>query len=514
MMKISEKMNILVFMTDAMRADHLECAGNPNIKTPNLNALASEGVRFSNCICSSPMCMPVRATFYTGKYPSVHGVRCNGINLNPIHQTFVQTLHQNGYHTASFGKIHTNWYAAGYSRKYYSVENGIYWLKGSKNKRIKIPENYYGFEEIELAIGPLGLYIEILGHYVDWLEEKAPDLLKSLQKRKSRLFENVCYESPVPAELHHNTYITERTLAFLERYSKGDYGEKPFFAQCSYPDPHHPCCPPSPYYEMYNPEDMIIPPSFEGTLKDHPVLGPALKNPIFSRVVLHKTNKKELRNFLAYTYGTITMIDHCIGQVLAALNSFGLSENTIVMFMSDHGDLGGDKHLLFKGPAHYRGLLNVPLIWKVPGITPRGGISDSLASTVDLPITILNLLNIKEKDFPEEMQGQDLTPILKDPKVVVRDHVIVEEDEELPKMLRDMDTEVRVRTMITETYRITIYQGYNEYGEIFDLKNDPYELNNLWFDDNSKELKSDLLNKFVHEILNLQSRYPKKEALT
>jgi len=90
----------------------------------------------------------------------------------------------------------------------------------------------------------------------------------------------------------------------------------------------------------------------------------------------------------------------------------------------------------------------------------------------------------------------------------------VEEDEELPKMLRDIDTEVRVRTMITETHRITIYQGYKEFGEIFDLKKDPYERNNLWFDSDSKELKLNLLNKLIHEVLNLQSRYPKKEALT
>ena len=85
-------MNVLFIITDQQRADHLSCAGNPDLKTPNLDRFASESVRFTNAYCTNPMCMPNRSTIFTGKYPSIHGVRCNGINLNPEIPTFPESL--------------------------------------------------------------------------------------------------------------------------------------------------------------------------------------------------------------------------------------------------------------------------------------------------------------------------------------------------------------------------------------------------------------------------------------
>jgi len=455
--------------------------------------------------------MPNRATFFTGQYPSVHGLRCNGINLNTEIPTLTQTLHNAGYHTASIGKIHLNYSAKGYSRKSKTNEGLLDWLYKPRRKRPQIPMPYYGLDEIEMTIGhgdALG------GHYMDWIEEKAPGKLDSLKQRSTKLFEQMAYDTPLPEELYPSSYVTERTIAFLERVSKGDYGDKPFFMHCSYPDPHHPVCPPSPYREMYKPEDINLPPAYNETLEDHEFLGPALKDPVFSRLVLHKADEEEIRKFLAYTYGALTMVDSGVGQILAALKKLGLERKTMVIFTSDHGDLGGDYKLLLKGPAHYKGILNIPLIWKVPGFTEKGAVTDSLASTIDFPTTILKLLDIKEKLYTHEMQGYDLTPILKDTATEVRDHVIVEEDEELPGMQRGIDTNIRLRTMITKTHRLTIRQGYQDYGELINLKQDPTEVNNLWEDKNSRELRLELMNKLIHELLNLQSRFPKKEALT
>ncbi len=511
MIKISEKLNVLFFITDQMRADHLGCAGNPMIKTPNLDALAKDGVRFSRFYCSNPVCMPNRATFFTGLYPSLHGVRCNGINLDPEIPTITQTLHNAGYHTASMGKIHLNWLAQGYSRKFKSYEAWFDWLYKPREKVLQIPIPYYGLDEVEITIGhgdTMG------GHYIDWLEKKAPGMFDSLKQRNIRFLEELYYDTPLPADLYQTNYVTERTIAFLERFSQGDYKEKPFFLHCSYPDPHHPVCPPLPYRDMYKPEEINLSPAFVESLEDHEMLGAALQNPVIARMVLRVSTEEEIRKFLAYTYGSISCIDHGIGQILASLKSLGLEKNTLIIFTSDHGDLGGDYKLLLKGPAHYRGLLTVPSLWKVPGITKKGTVTDSLASTIDIPTTILSLLNIDKELYPPEMQGVDLTPILKDPKTKVQDHVIIEEDEELPKMKKAIDTNVRLRTMITETHRITIRQGYEQWGEIINLKNDLVEMNNLWFDDNSKELRFKLLNKFTHELLNIQSRLPKKQALT
>ncbi len=455
--------------------------------------------------------MPNRATLFTGMYPSLHGLRCNGINLNPNIPTFTQTLHDAGYHTASMGKIHLNWSAPSYSRKYKSVECSTDWLFKPKNKRPKIPIPYYGLDEVEIVIAHGDA---VSGHYLDWIEKKAPEILESLKERSTRAFEQIYYDTPLSKDLYQTTYITERTIAFLERFSNGEYGNKPFFLHCSYPDPHHPVCPPSPYREMYELNDIDLPPAFNKSLEDHELLGPFLKDPILSTIVFRKSTENEIRKFLAYTYGAITMVDDGVGQILATLKSLGLEKNTVVMFTSDHGDLGGDYGLLLKGPAHYKGVVNVPMICKIPGMTKKGSVTNSLGSTIDLPITILSLLNIETKFWPPELQGVNLTPILQDPSLKVRDHVIIEEDEELPKMQSALDTNVRLRTMITESHRITLRQGYENFGEIIDLKNDPVEMNNLWHDTKSKELRFKLLNKLTQELMNLQSRLPRKEALT
>ncbi len=512
---MKEKMNVLYIITDQQRADHLSCAGNPDLKTPNLDALANDGIRFTNCFCSNPMCMPNRASFFTGKYPSLHGLRCNGINLNPEIPTITNTLHDAGYHTISIGKIHLNWYAMGYHRKHKSVECLPDWLYKKKENRPKIPIPYYGLDEVEITIGhgdALG------GHYMDWIEEKAPRMLNSLIDRSVKLFEQMYYDTPLSEDLYQTSYITERTIAFLERYSKGEYENKPFFMHCSYPDPHHPVCPPSPYKEMYNPEDLTLSSAFNESLEEHPFIGPYLKDPVFSRLVLHKSTEEEVRKFLSYTYGALTMIDHGVGKILEALKSLGLEKNTMVIFTSDHGDLGGDYKLLLKGPAHYKGLLNIPLIWKVPGLTKQNAITEALASTIDIPITILKLLNINPKKYPPEMQGYDLSPILKNPGERVRDHVIIEEDEELPRMQRDKDIKIRIRTLITEynnsLYRLTISQGDDDHGDLINLNDDPLEINNLWNNPESKNLRFDLLNKLIQEVLKIQSRFPEKQALT
>jgi len=506
---LSEKMNVLFIITDAQRADHLGCYGNPVLKTPNIDGLASEGVRFTNYYCANPFCMPNRATIFTGKYPSIHGVRCNGINLNPDIPVFTQSLQKAGYHTCSMGKIHLNWYGTPWSRRYYSHEQLIVSIYTPKEKRKPLPKPYYGFDEHEIVIGHGDA---VGGDYLDWIEERAPDYLDLIKNRATKLFDKILNDSPIPEDIYQTNYVTQRTTSFLERYSEGDYGDNPFFLHCSFPDPHHPVCPPGKYRDMYKPEDMPISPTLNefDKLLSHKVL----KNyvDIYRASRLRSTDEEELRKFQAYTYGILSLLDHGVGKILAALNSLGLEKNTMVIFTSDHGDLMGDHGMLLKGPAHYQGLIKIPLIWKVPGLT-KPGITNSIANTVDIPSTILKLLNIKEKIQPPGMQGYDLTPILKDPNAKVRDHCIIEEDEDAHKALRkEQYKDIRVRTMITEDYRITIYQGYGNTGDLFDLKNDPYEQHNLWYDEHYKGIRDKLMYKLMHEILNLQDRFPKKQA--
>ena len=501
-------MNVLFIITDQHRADHLGCAGNPILKTPNLDRLASESVRFTSAFCTNPMCMPNRSTILTGLYPNMHGVRSNGINLPLKIPTITDTLRNNGFHTISIGKLHFQYWARGFDKTSISAEAIGPWIKYRKKMKESLPIPYYGFDEVEMVVGHGDL---CAGHYFDWLEERGPQYIDPIKEKFRNFFSHPYYDTILPEELYPTTYMTERTIAFFERYVKGDYGEKPFFLHCSIPDPHHPVCPPGRYKDMYKPEDIELPANFHDfkNLVKHKFLGPLLKNPAFRGALLRESTEEEVRDFIALTYGSIAMIDHGVGKILASLEKLGLADNTMVIYTSDHGDLMGDHGMILKGPCPFNGILNVPLLWKVPGVT-EPGISDSLVSSIDIPKTILNLLNVRKRYHPPDMQGVDVTPVLKDPNENVRESCLIEEDEEIPLTRKGL--KVRLRHLITKEHKLTLYENLRGFGDLYDRKNDPDELNNLWYI--KKELRYELVEQLFHENLKAQSRYPKRIAPT
>ncbi len=510
-MILSDKMNVLFIMTDAQRQDHLGCYGNPILKTPNLDKLAAEGARFTNYFCTNPICMPNRATLVTGVYPNVHGVRSNGINLRKDIATIPKTLSKRGWHTAAIGKIHHQFWLAPFKQKSISAESLASWAspKGRKDPvRDKFPMPYYGYEDVEVINGNGSI---CSGHYTEWLEEKSPSVAEDVKKRclnYDYLFSLYC--DPIPEECYSTTYVKERTISFLEKHANSIHGDKPFYLHCSFPDPHYPIWPPVKYQEMYKPEDIELPASFDDikNIRDHEFLGYHLENPPFKKAFIRESTEEEVKKITALTYASIAYVDHCIGEILATLEKLGMADNTIVIFSSDHGDLMGDHGLLFKGPCPYNGVLQLPLIWKVPGLTKAGNISDSLVSSVDYAKTLLSLLNINERHHDIDLQGQDITPILKDPNVKVRDCCFIENDEEIGPL------ESRLRHLVTEDYKLTVYASKPNFGDIYDRKNDLHELNNLWHNPNFREKRFELLDKLLHESLDAQTKYPKRIAGT
>lgn len=148
---MSEKMNVIFFITDQQRADHLSCYGNQVLETPNIDKITDGGVRFTNYYCNTPICMPNRANFFTGSYPSVHKTRSNGINLNPKEKTIADSLREKGYHTVSIGKTHFNFFSHPFTRKVSSLDDIARWMAGDIPKPFPTP--YYGFDEVLLTVG-------------------------------------------------------------------------------------------------------------------------------------------------------------------------------------------------------------------------------------------------------------------------------------------------------------------------------------------------------------------------
>lgn len=505
-------MNVLFIITDQHRADHMGCSGNQILKTPNLDQFAREGVRFSNAFCTNPMCMPNRATLLTGLYPNVHGVRSNGMILSEDVPRITDTLVKRGWYTAAFGKLHHQFNVAPLRTSYHSTESFQDWVfpkEGSLFVRENFPIPYYGYQEVETVLGHGAC---LCGHYLDWLEERSPEHAENMRERWKTIdnFFTVFTEHELPVRLYSSAYVTERTIAFLERHAKGDYGEKPFYVHCSFPDPHQPVWPPGKYKDMYNPEDIELPKSFNNlaNLRNHPYLAPYIN--VMPGAMLRETTEEEAKKFIAYTYGIVSLFDDSIGQILAALEKLGYSDNTIVVYTSDHGDLMGEHGMLFKGPSTYMGVFHIPMIWRVPGLT-KPEVTDALVSSIDYPRTILNLLKIRRSQQPPNIQGYDMTSVLENPNDLEkqpRDCCLIENDEEVGPLY------VRLRHLITKDYKLTVYEGHKDNGDLFDRKNDPDELHNIWVDDNYKDIRFNMVNRLLHECLKVQTRYPKRLAGT
>ena len=464
--------NILFIMTDQHRPDHTGFGGNQVVQTPNLDLLAQKSMQFEKAHVANPICMPNRASIFTGRMPSLHGTRYNGIALDWRVETFPRVLKEAGYHTAHLGKCHlqnmnimssvarkqTDKMAPGDAFSFEHFPDG--WddyenLARHARERVEMPDDYYGFSEVDLVVAHSD---QCGGHYYQWLLDKGVDP-KAIQGEKAAQ----SYESPshmtrktsTPEELYPTQYITEVTSKFLSERAKDS---KPFFGVVSYPDPHHPFTPPGKYFDMYSPADYILPISFNDR---HPHSAPHYQRAIAEGakglrrgVNMFAPTEVELREMAAKEYGMISMIDDSIGAILKQLDELNLSENTIIVFTSDHGDMFGDHGVMLKGGMHYNGCTNVPLLIHVPG--KEAGVCSSLISSLDIGPTLLSLAG--QSSF-YGMQGIDASILVSDKTASVRDEILIEEDQ-LNDILR-VGVPLRMRTLITAESRLTRYQGYD-----------------------------------------------------
>lgn len=516
--------NFLLITTDQQRADHLGCYGNDRIRTPHIDALATHGRRFDRFYVASGVCMSNRASLMTGRLPSAHGTRCNGIPLSVDATTFVDLLRDAGYATGLVGKCHLqNMTDLPPEVPLAPVADGLRlpgakhadaiknrWTHGDYEQekgagRARAP--YYGFDHMDLCTMH-GDMVE--GDYRRWLAEQVGDV-DAVRGPKNAIPDEryaapQAYRTRVPEHLYPSAWVGDRAIDFLESVAQGD---RPFFLHCSFADPHHPFTPPGRYWDMYDPDDMVLPASFYLSPERHFAPVAALhreramgKTRLASTVGFHAT-EREAKQALALTYGMVTMIDDVVGRVMRRLEALGLDRNTVVIFTSDHGDFMGDHGLILKSALHYQSLVRVPFIWSESRESPsRSGATRALASTLDIGATVLARAGLAPF---LGMQGRDLSAVLDGHELAGREAVLIEEDGHAPTF--GLPVPVRARTVVTATHRLTIYDQPG-WVELYDLSNDPGELHNLAQDPGHATEQLRMYQVLARELMLADDRAP------
>ena len=528
-----DRPNFLLIMTDQQRADHLGCYGNRVLQTPHVDAIARRGVAFDRFYVATPICMPNRATLMTGRMPSAHGVRHNGIPLSLRATTFVELMRQAGYRTAMVGKSHLQNMldrpplvpdprdqalakppplldeASAPEPGRFDQEYAGHWRRDPE-RAMDLP--YYGFEAVDLAIQHAD---QVDGHYTGWLAARHPDP-NSLRGPKNALpspgtVAPQAWRTRMPEELYPTTYVAEKTIARLEDFATTP--DRPFLLKCSFPDPHHPFTPPGRYWDMYRADDMALPESWHFDRGRAP---PHLAYLLDERdggarnansPALFAATEPEVRQATALTYGMITMIDDAIGRIMARLAALGLADNTVVIFTADHGEFMGDHQLLLKGPIHYQSVIRVPFIWADPGAATQGTRRDALAGTIDIAQTILERAGMAGFNG---MQGTSLLGAIGGAREHFRDAMVIEEEGQ--RVYMGFPGRVRVRTLLTERHRLSLYDGVG-WGEFYDLREDPHELVNRWGDPGYAGPLRDAQSRMIHEMIALSETSPRPSAL-
>ncbi|TMV45254.1 DUF4976 domain-containing protein [Paenibacillus mesophilus] len=489
--------NILLITSDQQHWNTIG-AFNKEISTPNLDRLVREGTAFSRAYCPNPTCTPTRASIITGQYPSQHGAWTLGTKLLEDRHVVGDDFANAGYRTALIGKAHFQPLHG--TEEYPSLE--AYPLLQDLEFWKRFNDRFYGFDHTELARNHTN-EAHVGQHYAIWMEQKGCTNWRdyflpptgTMDKGKKHKWE-------LPEEYHYNTWIAERTNALLEQYR--DAGES-FFLWASFFDPHPPYLVPEPWDAMYDPDRLTIPELVPGELDDKP---PHFRmtqeeRPDFSHLKetgkgihgyhSHLMPETERKRLVATYYGMISLMDKYIGRILDKLDELGLSNDTIVVFTTDHGHFFGQHGLQAKGGFMYEDLIRLPFVVRWPGRVPAGRVSDAIQSLVDLAPTFLSLAGIS---IPHAMTGIDQSKVWLGERSEARDHAICE--------FRHEPTTIHQKTYVDRRYKITVY--YNQtYGEMFDLESDPNELNNLWDSPDHAFLKCELLLKYAWAELGKES---------
>lgn len=504
--------NILLITSDQQHFDTLGFA-NPRIRTPALDRLAREGAHFTRAYCNNPTCTPSRASLITGLYPSWHGAWSIGTKLPEDVPTVGERFLDAGYFTALIGKAHFQPLRSdpdgpgGASIECQPILRDLDFWRSFNDTHTP----WYGFAHCELARNH-GDESHVGQHYAIWMEERG---LKNWADYFVRPDPETGHGATpckrgawdLPEELHYSAWTGERTIAMLDHAARN---QQPFFIWSSFHDPHPPYIAPEPWASMYRPQDMPIGRIEPGELQTMVpyVARTQQPDPDFSEfkdpggqgnhgLQSHLHDEQRLREDMAIYYGMTSLMDHHIGRVLDRLDALGLADNTLVVFTSDHGHFLGQHGLIAKA-FMYEDNLRVPFLARWPGRIPAGQTIHALQALIDLPTTFLAACGLP---VPGAMQGVDQLPVWQGRVPAARRDVIVEH--------RHQPTRLSIRSFITDRYKLTVYRGH-DYGELYDLRDDPRELHNRWDDPAYAPTRCQLLFEFAQaEMAREPTRMPR-----
>ncbi|MFW5894012.1 MAG: sulfatase [Verrucomicrobiota bacterium] len=484
---MTKKPNILWITTDQQRYDTLGCCGNPFVNTPNLDRLAAEGVLFDNAFCQSTVCAPSRASFLTGRYPRTTRCRRNGQDI-PADEVPVSKLFSNaGYYCGLAGKLHLS-----------ASHPGV---APTGEKRIDD-----GYDEFHWSHDPGRGWGEH-NEYIRWLREHNKTGKGPQWKLDSTIFStkgNAVGAHGPPTNEHHDFWNAETTIRFLRE--RGPTDTSWFFSMNLF-SPHPKFNPPLSYLNRYLDflDDIPLPNFQEGELRDKPVVQrETFRGKRRNQLPYADITNRQHRLMRAAYWAQIDLIDEQIGRVLDVLEELGEAENTIVVFMSDHGEMLGDHGIYFKGPYFYEGAVRVPLIVSWPGHLEDGR---RIAQPVELMEVAPTLLDAAGLSRGTGMQAGSLWSLLtgSDGKRS-RDDVYCEYYDAC-EGAGEWATMIR-----TDQHKLVRYHGAGE-GELYDLTADPYERENLWHLPDYSELKLELLQRLCDRMADTVDPLPEKQAV-
>jgi iduronate 2-sulfatase len=432
--------NVLFLISDDLKASTLAPYGDTIVKTPNIDALAAEGMVFKRGYCQGTTCGPSRRSFMHSRYRDDAGI------------TMGENFINNGFYSARVGKIF-----------HMKVPGDI--VAGTNGQDVEACWTER-FNSPGLEAHTAGVYSEF-NHNIFTTSMKD----RASTAEKDRWFVSVNYEGDGSDQPDHKT--ASKAIELIREHGKSD---KPFFIAAGFVRPHYPNVAPNQYFDLYPYQDITLPETREGDMDDIPKDGHAAVTSLNDPIGKYPDNQKR---FWGSYYATITYMDEQVGRVIAELEAQGLRETTAIVFIGDHGYHLGEHFFWQKSNVH-EDVIRVPFIISAPGF--KSGTSESFAELVDIFPTVSELVGIS---VPDSVQGKSLVPVLKNPRKEIREAAFTVGNH----------NEFALRG---DQWVYMLYKDDSE--ELYDMKKDPKQFNNLANDPRYTKVKAEWREKLADRI--------------